>query len=189
MATRTNKAVNAGRHSFVDRGHDLYETPPEATLALIAHESLPHFIWEPASGRGAISKVLRRTGHEVIESDLIDYGRRGVRVANFFHYSSTTVKCIVTNPPYKLADRFVEHALRLSPKVIMLLRLAFLEGTGRSRIIDRSPLARVYVFRNRLPMMHQTIGRVRALPVRPRSHGTFGIANTKGRRSCVAYRG
>jgi hypothetical protein len=37
----------------------------------------------------------------------------------------------------------------------MLLRLAFLEGTGRSDILDSGRLARVHVFRNRLPMMHR----------------------------------
>ena len=32
------------------------------------------------------------------------------------------------NPPFKLASEFVAHALDLSPKVIMLLRLAFLKS-------------------------------------------------------------
>jgi hypothetical protein len=34
---------------------------------------------------------------------------------------------IVTNPPYKMATQFVTHALTLCRRVIMLLRLAFLE--------------------------------------------------------------
>jgi hypothetical protein len=38
---------------------------------------------------------------------------------------------------------------------VMLLRLAFLEGQGRSDVLDGGQLARVYVFRNRLPMMHR----------------------------------
>jgi hypothetical protein len=46
------------------------------------------------------------------------------------------VGAIVTNPPYKLADQFVEHALTLCPRVIMLLRLAFLESRRRSDLID-----------------------------------------------------
>ena len=50
------------------------------------------------------------------------------------------------------ANDFARHALTLVPHVVMLLRLAFLEGQGRS---DSGKLARVYVFRNRLPMMHR----------------------------------
>jgi hypothetical protein len=39
--------------------------------------------------------------------------------------------------------------------VVMLLRLEFLESARRSPILDGGQLARVHVFRNRLPMMHR----------------------------------
>jgi len=62
---------------------------------------------------------------------------------------------VVTNPPFKNAGEFVSHALTLVPKVVMLLRLAFLESERRRDILDIAPLARVHVFRKRLPMMHR----------------------------------
>ena len=70
---------------------------------------------------------------------------------------------IVTNPPFKLAAQFAAHALSLCPRVAMLLRLSFLEAgnektkAGRARLfaLDSGQLARVHVFRNRLPMMHR----------------------------------
>ena len=65
------------------------------------------------------------------------------------------IGAIVTNPPYQHAQEFVEKALELCPKVIMLLRLAFLESTRRTKILEESGLIRVHVFRNRLPMMHR----------------------------------
>jgi len=65
------------------------------------------------------------------------------------------VELILSNPPYKLAADFVRHALKLCPRVVMLLRLAFIESTGRTDILDSGQLARVYPFRNRLPMMHR----------------------------------
>ena len=65
------------------------------------------------------------------------------------------VAAIVTNPPYALAQAFVERALSLAPKVVMLLRLAFLESQKRSIILDGGQLAKVYVFRNRLPRFHR----------------------------------
>ena len=60
------------------------------------------------------------------------------------------VTTILTNPPYMHSNEFVRHALRLAPRVVMLLRLLFLETTGRSDILDGGQLARVYVFRERI---------------------------------------
>lgn len=155
----------AHRHALRDRGDDLYETPEVATEALIAHAAVPGppgLIWEPACGRGAISKVLRRHGRTVIESDLVDY-KQPCALAGVDFLMETRAPAgastIVTNPPYKLADEFAARAVDLCPRVFMLMRLAFLEGGQRSAArrgaLDGGGLARVLVFANRLPMMHR----------------------------------
>ena len=102
------------RHALSERGDDLYETPPVAVEALLRHERLPHRLWEPACGPGNIVNVLRAAGHEVIGSDLVDYGdpthfyRR-----DFLLERKPPDGCqgIVTNPPFKLVEQFVAHAL------------------------------------------------------------------------------
>jgi hypothetical protein len=138
-----------------ERGDDLYETPACAVYALLQTERLPPGpVWEPACGPGAIVQVLREAGHQVIATDLIDYGL-GEGGKDFLKEGPRDVGCILTNPPFKLAQEFVAHALTLCPRVIMLLRLAFLESERRRPILDSGHLARVYVFRNRLPMMHR----------------------------------
>ena len=58
------------RASFAERGLDLYETPSVAIEALLRVEQLPHHIWEPACGRGAIVNVLRSAGHSVVATDI-----------------------------------------------------------------------------------------------------------------------
>jgi hypothetical protein len=126
--------------------------------ALLRVENLPHFLWEPAAGRGAIVNVLREAGHAVIASDLVDYGFPTHFNGRDFLLEHKVPECceaIVTNPPFKLAEQFVSHALDLCPRVIMLLRLAFLESERRRGILEDRGLARVHVFRNRLPMMHR----------------------------------
>jgi hypothetical protein len=146
------------RAPLAERGDDLYETPPVATRALLRVEPLPHRLWEPAAGRGAIVDVLRAAGHEVIGSDLRDYGRPDFFARRDFLLERKVpdgCEAIVTNPPYKLADQFVAHALDLCPRVVMLLRLAFLESERRTSILEGRGLARVHIFRNRLPMMHR----------------------------------
>ena len=151
-------AANSGRHSLSERGNDLYETPDVAVEALLRVESLPKTIWEPACGPGAIVRVLRSHGHEVYATDLVDYSCPDSTPRLDFLMEQTApyfIGAIVTNPPYKLAAQFVGHALMIAPKVVMLLRLAFLESEGRRAVLDGGHLARVHVFRNRLPMIHR----------------------------------
>lgn len=146
------------RHSLEVRKDDLYETPPVAVHALLKVETLPPLLWEPACGRGAIARVLRESGHSVWCTDLVDYGYEDSESGIDFLMERQTrndIQAIVTNPPFKIAGEFVAKALDLAPKVYMLLRLAFMESEKRCDILDNGTLARVYVFRKRLPMMHR----------------------------------
>jgi hypothetical protein len=157
---KKQSVIGCKQHSHADRGVDLYQTPPEATQALLRAEWLPRTIWEPACGPGAMVDVLRKAGHRVHASDVVDYGCEGQWVQDFLtaERGPDDWECptIVTNPPFKLAAEFVRHALDLgAPKVCMLLRLAFLESDRRSGILDNSCLARVYPFIDRLPRMHR----------------------------------
>jgi len=153
-------SAQSGRHALKERGMDLYETPDVAVHALIRAERLPRVIWECACGPGRIVNVLRSYGHMVYATDLVDYGCPDSEARVDFLMErppSFAIGAIITNPPFKLADQFVAHALRLGiPTVIMLLRLAFLESERRSDILDNGLLARVYAFRKRLPMMHRS---------------------------------
>jgi hypothetical protein len=145
------------RHTYAERGLDCYTTPAVAVEALLRVEQLPHCIWEPAAGRGAIVGVLRAHGHAVIASDVHDYGFPLHFVADFLTQERMPAGCeaIVTNPTFRFAEQFVARALELAPLTIMLLRLAFMESERRRRILENCGLARIHVFRKRLPMMHR----------------------------------
>ena len=146
------------RASLEERKDDLYETPPEAVHALLKVETLPPLLWEPACGRGAIAKILREYGHSVWATDLVDYGYENSECGVDFLMERQTrqdIQAIVTNPPFKNGGEFVAKALELAPKVVMLLRLAFMESEKRTPILDSGMLSKVYVFRKRLPMMHR----------------------------------
>ena len=145
------------RHPHAERGRDLYETPAVGTKALLRIEQIPHRVWEPAAGRGAITRVLQDHGHDVISSDIRDYGFPLDFVGDFLMQEQMPAgcSCILTNPPYQIVEPFVARALKLAPLVSMLLRLAFLESERRCSILEGRGLARVHVFRKRLPMMHR----------------------------------
>ena len=153
-----NHNTGTGRHRLADRKDDLYETPPQAVHALLRVEQIPRFVWEPACGPGAIVKVLREAGHTVVATDLVDYDcpDSESRVDFLMEWTAPAgVEAIVTNPPYKLAQHFVVHALKLCPRVVMLLPLTFMEAERSSGILDGGQHARVHVFKERLPMMHR----------------------------------
>lgn len=155
-------ATGSLRAPLSERGHDLYQTPPEAVRALLSVERLQHRLWEPACGPGAIARELRAVGRDVLATDLVNYDWPGQDYSGVdflqigqAEYVFDGDRDIVTNPPFKDAQRFVQRALLFSPRVFMLLRLAFLESERRRDILDDGSLARVHVFRNRLPMMHR----------------------------------
>jgi hypothetical protein len=152
-----NLACQSKQHRHADRGLDLYETPPAATEALLQVETLPRCVWEFAAGRGAIVRVLRDRGHEVIASDIVTYDFPLDFEADFLTVKAAPAgtELLLTNPPYQIAGECVAHGLTLCPRVIVLGRLAFLESERRSAILDAGKLSRVHLFKNRLPMMHR----------------------------------
>ena len=130
---------------------DWYPTPPEAVEALLSEETFPPVIWEPAAGDGAIARVLQNYQYSTVCSDLNDYGFCKPRV-DFLLERKRAADCLITNPPYKLADEFINHAISLGcTKHAWLLRLAFLEGAKRyKQVFSENPPIRVHVFSKRL---------------------------------------
>ncbi len=131
---------------------DFYPTPPEATLALLGMEPFSGAIWEPACGDGAISRVLEAAGHPVVSTDLVDRGYGESRV-DFLMEQRLLAPTIITNPPFKMAEEFLEKGLALGAvKIAMLLRLAWLEGRARKTIFESTPISRVLIASKRIQM-------------------------------------
>lgn len=124
--------------------HDFYAEPRWLVDSLLDVERFAGTVLDPACGSGTIVSCCRERGIAAVGSDIVDRGFRGVVVQDFFRRTAK-VDAIICNPPYGLAQRFVEHGLRLAPKVVMLLRLVFMEGQGRRDFFDRMPPARVFV--------------------------------------------
>jgi hypothetical protein len=147
------------RGRFLERGYDLRETPPEATRALIRTGCLDDYrvLFEPCAGRGAITRELKAGGWRVISHDLVHYeGADHDIQPDIDFFASTKVsylQAIVTNPPYRWADDFIRHGLKLGLPVYVLLRLMALEGANRSDIMRH--LHHVFIGVERLPMMHR----------------------------------
>lgn len=137
---------------------DFYPTPPEPTQALLVAEGdrLRDFerIWEPAAGDGAMAFQLRRAGHDVVCSDLVDRGC-GAEIRSFYDYREPLSPAIVTNPPFQECHgdpAWVRHALENLGVGYMALLLPFNwpGAKERSAIWSQRPPARVYLMRWRI---------------------------------------
>lgn len=101
-----------------------------------------------------MARVLEEYGYKVYASDLIDRGYG--HVLDFLSCDCPPLEQmadIVTNPPYKYAKEFVEHAMDLLPdgaKCAMFLKLQFLEGKARRIMFEKYPPKVVYVSSARL---------------------------------------
>ena len=127
---------------------DNYPTPDIAVTSLLENETFDGSVWEPACGSGNIARHFPGCIATDIRRDNI-YGEPGIDFLTEFR----RVDHIITNPPYRLAQQFVEHALECANgKVAMLCKLAFLEGKARYLLFKKHPIRTVYVFSKRLPL-------------------------------------
>ena len=136
------KTLGASNHTDADRQReDYYATEPKATEWLCKLERFDGRILEPSCGEGHMSRVLEAAGYEVVSRDIVDRGYG--EVADFLAIDNLEWDGnIVTNPPYKYAQEFVEKALSIIPKgkkVAMFLKLTFLEGKARRALFRSTP--------------------------------------------------
>lgn len=147
------KTLGASNHADGERQReDYYATEPKATEWLCMLEQFDGKILEPSCGEGHMSEVLKEAGYDVVSRDLVDRGYG--EVADFLAIDNMGFDGnIVTNPPYKFAQKFVEKALSIIPegkKVAMFLKLTFLEGKARRALFKSSPPCRIWVSSSRL---------------------------------------
>ncbi len=138
---------------------DFYATDPKATKMCLKelnkiYDTSLWDVWEPAAGMGHISNTLKAEGVNVVkESDLVDRGI-GANIEDFLNTNSMeNANVIFTNPPYKIAEDFLKHFLKISDNgdlYIFLGRIQFLEGKARRKIFDTDPPKYVFVHSERI---------------------------------------
>lgn len=147
--------LGASNHTDKERQNDdYYATNPHALELLLDSLKrdgieLHKYIWECACGQGHLSDVLEKNGYITTNTDLVDRGYKN----NFLQLDFLTTNTIfdgdiLTNPPYKYAKEFVEHALDTLNDgyyCIMFLKIQFLEGQARLNLFRKYPPKYVYV--------------------------------------------
>lgn len=163
MTQNTSHAVMAQRAEPHD-SLDYFPTPLWATRALLTHciNLTGASVWEPACGCGAMVRAITEYAARVAASDVHDYGWSHV-VHDFlqpftpFHPAGThpSFDWIITNPPFRLAEKFVHRGLEVAKKgVAILVRSVFIESVGRYETLFRpNPPSVMAQFVERVPMV------------------------------------
>lgn len=120
---------------------DFYPTPMWCVENLNIDWSMFSTAHEPCRGDGRIYNWLSNKGLTTSYTEITE----GL---DFFAWQDK-VDLIITNPPFSLAKEFIDHSLKNSKCVIMLLRLNFLASIKRYEWWNSIPPTALYVLSKR----------------------------------------
>lgn len=124
--------IVGGNSAYKRVESDFYPTPREATVALLDFLALPTktVVWEPACGEGHMVDVMQEYDLQVIGTDIqsgTDYLTTEDRVCDW----------IITNPPFSLADQFIERSIESGKPFAMLLKAQYWHAKKRLELFRR----------------------------------------------------
>ena len=132
-------------HLWERDASDWYVEPAVVSLALFRELPFSSKIWDPACGMGRIAKSAQYCGKHVKMSDIVNRTSDPIEVKDFreFDYRKFDYD-IVTNPPFAIAEQFVQHAISMldvGQKAAFLLPLVWMSGFSTKRDwMPNSPL-------------------------------------------------
>lgn len=97
---------------------------------------------EPASGNGAMAKVIEKYVSIVVSSD-IRTDCYGIGGQDFLKSENQKVDAIITNPPFNLSEEFIHKAILQADTVAMLLKSQYWHAKKRLWLFENFPPAYV----------------------------------------------
>jgi len=141
---------------------DFYATPKDCVQNFIDHYgSINGRVLEPSAGNGNIVEVVKRNGKNTVtsvelrseEADNLRAVSDKVIISDFLKFETDDkFDFIIGNPPYYLAQEFLEKCFEIADKntrIIMLLRTNFLESKKRCEFWQKHPVNGLYVLSKR----------------------------------------
>lgn len=148
MATGIGAAMAGGKRGTGEerpRQHgDWYPTPDDVTETLFEHIKITGDVVEPCCGDGSMAKVIVNKGHNVIATDLHDRGYGQQHGLNVLDLEELPAPNVITNPPFNIASRIIEHLLSLRPDTLALvLKSSFWHAKSRAALFERHPPSKI----------------------------------------------
>lgn len=147
------------------QAYDFYATPLESVFSFLDNYdniTLSDKILEPSAGNGNIIRALRERGYSnridaveirPEEREHLEALADGIVFGDFIEYEPETLyDVIIGNPPYSMAQEFVDKSLSLLAPgglLIFLLRTAFLESEKRFAWWQDHQLSGLYTLHKR----------------------------------------
>lgn len=145
--------IGATGHALEERQEvDYYATDPIAMELLLEVETFNNKIWGPAVGEWHLANVLVEHGFDVRGSDIIKR-TPNTEIIDFLEFSGGWEGDIITNPPYRIAQKFIEKSMEIldeGAKLALFLKLTFLESKGRKEMFLTTPPKTLYVSSSRI---------------------------------------
>jgi hypothetical protein len=159
---------SAGRTKGVRKKLDFYQTPSWLTESILPYLK-PHlpectYMLEPGYGDGAIARVVEQSWPNCDVTG-IDLEKRTdnnkVIIADYltYNFGDTRYNLILGNPPYNLAQEFVNRSLQIADVVCLLMRVNFL-GSQKRAEWWRDKLPSIYVTPRRPPFSTNKNGKI-----------------------------
>lgn len=120
---------------------DFYPTPAWCYENLPIDWSQFTSAHEPCAGDGRIQRFLQSNGVSTTHSEITEGN-------DFFDWNGS-VDLILTNPPFSLAQSFIDHSLKHANTVIMLLRINFLGSVSRYEWWNNNKPTSMYILSKR----------------------------------------
>lgn len=137
--------------------NDFYATNPKAVRMLMSKYKFNDGTFlEPCVGNGNIAEVIKEEypNSKLVAIDIVNRGYKNTIINNFITYDfKEKFDNIITNPPYSLAQEFIEKGLKIlnnDGKMAMFLKIQFLEGVKRIDMFKKYPPKYIYVFSKRM---------------------------------------
>ena len=134
MSELLGSRIAGGNTAYNRSAADFYPTPPDVTYALLDFLASPAGakIWEPACGQGHMVKAMEQKGYSVIGTDLSSG-------TDFLECAAMPCDWIITNPPFSLADKFIERCAQHGKPFALLLKSQYWHAKKRLAIFKNTP--------------------------------------------------
>lgn len=122
---------------------DDFQTPPIALKPLL--KWIPkefHVIWECSCGKGNLVNTLKEKGFICNGTDIIG-GYDFLKCETYDELKD--YDCIITNPPYKYKQQFLEKACNLNKPFAFLLPLTTFETKKRQKLFEEHNLQVIFM--------------------------------------------
>lgn len=142
-----------GNSSYGRAKSDFYPTPSDVTIALVKAIGLctGTRVWEPACGEGHMVQTLQRCGCSVVGTDI----SMGV---DFLSASYIPCDWIITNPPFSIADKFIERCLYFERPFALLLKSQYWHAKKRLNLFREHPPITIFPLTWRPDFLFKTRG-------------------------------